>query len=368
MKAWETRYIERKLGELATVNRAPVERFLRYKRSRLVKDATLKTYLGWIALFEVRVAKPLGDATADDFTGFFEHLNTPRAERPAYGGASVGLAAATLKLFYRWLLGDYDRPRSFWSALRVPEATPTQLVEPLTEPELNRLLAHCRTVRDRALVALLADSGFRRHELAALRVGDVEFDDASGGAWVRLEGEGRSLKSGPRKVFVVRAAPFLRDHLISHPSAGDPNSPLFCSQSRRSATGMLSANAISLLVRHLYQRAGTRRVHPHMFRHTRATEAARNNWGDAKMRLFFGWKEGSRTPHRYIHLRHEDLRAQVLADATQSSPLPVFAPPNPFEEFSKSLIKIAQWCLRESRSSQPNEDASADRSFLRRTL
>jgi hypothetical protein len=54
---------------------------------------------------------------------------------------------------------------------------------------------------------------------------------------------------------------------------------------------------------------------PHDFRHTRATEAARDNWNEEKMRCYFGWKPGSRMPSLYTHLALGDLREQVRRDA-----------------------------------------------------
>lgn len=72
---------------------------------------------------------------------------------------------------------------------------------------------------------------------------------------------------------------------------------------------------ISALFRHLGLRAETRRVHPHLFRHTRATEAAKHSWNENRMRMFFGWGQWSQMPNYYTHLSPEVLREQVLADA-----------------------------------------------------
>jgi integrase/recombinase XerD len=43
-------------------------------------------------------------------------------------------------------------------------------------------------------------------------------------------------------------------------------------------------------------------LHPHLFRHTAATERARLGWNEAQMRAYFGWSKSTDMPSRYVHL------------------------------------------------------------------
>ncbi|MEM2756817.1 MAG: hypothetical protein QXM89_05605, partial [Candidatus Bathyarchaeia archaeon] len=60
------------------------------------------------------------------------------------------------------------------------------------------------------------------------------------------------------------------------------------------------------------QRAGIKKkVYPHLFRHSRATELAKK-MTEAEMCQFFGWTLASKMPAVYVHLSGRDLDKAVL--------------------------------------------------------
>ena len=54
-----------------------------------------------------------------------------------------------------------------------------------------------------------------------------------------------------------------------------------------------------------------KRIHPHLFRHSRCTYMA-NYLTEAQMNLYFGWIQGSDMPSVYVHLSGRDVDDAVL--------------------------------------------------------
>jgi integrase len=175
-------------------------------------------------------------------------------------------------------------------------------------------MTHATTIRDKAIIAALRDTGFRASELLALNTDSIAFD-GRGGARITLPASAPALKTGPRSVYVIRAAPILRALVaLRNIDTGSP-APLFASKSKRSLGQRLKAHNLPRLIRSLCEEAGIRALWPHLFRHTRVTEAARNHWNEAQMRLFFGWSRFSKMPSHYSHLSIEDLERTILQEA-----------------------------------------------------
>ncbi|MCD6492598.1 MAG: tyrosine-type recombinase/integrase [Archaeoglobaceae archaeon] len=59
--------------------------------------------------------------------------------------------------------------------------------ELLTEDDIKKMIGACKNPRDRALIAVLWESGFRVGELGNMRVRDVELTDE--GTWIKLFGK-----------------------------------------------------------------------------------------------------------------------------------------------------------------------------------
>lgn len=132
---------------------------------------------------------------------------------------------------------------------------------PLTEAELSQLRKGCRNIRDQALVEFLSSSGCRLSEAAGIRAEQVDWKQRS----VRVLGKGRKART---VFFSVRAGQLLREYL-SQREGGDA---LFAAV--RAPWPPLTPGGIEKALARIGQRAGLeRRVHPHILRHTFATQA-----------------------------------------------------------------------------------------------
>ncbi len=133
--------------------------------------------------------------------------------------------------------------------------------EPLTEAEVAVILAHCKDVREHAILSLLATSGIRNEELCNLRVADV--DMAACELSVR---EGKGLKD--RQVsFDGRCVQILHEYLGQYPREGQ--SYLFTTRRKGE---QYTTTALRRLVKRVVARTRIKkRVYPHLFRHSLAT-------------------------------------------------------------------------------------------------
>ncbi len=180
--------------------------------------------------------------------------------------------------------------------------------EILTVEEVTRMAEVADTVRNRALVLTLYETGARIGEFLNIRIGDVKFDD--NGAVIVLEG-----KTGMRAVRVVSCVPALARWVNEHPFREDRNAFLWVGFTRRSRDRPLNYNEVRKILKRLAQRAGIEKdVHPHLFRHSRATELAKV-LTEQQLKIYFGWEQDSRMAAKYVHLSGRDLDAAILRAA-----------------------------------------------------
>ncbi|MEM2866790.1 MAG: tyrosine-type recombinase/integrase, partial [Candidatus Hadarchaeales archaeon] len=204
-----------------------------------------------------------------------------------------------LKTFLRWVHGcrsSRDPSPPFLSRVKVGRGQRELPRDILSPEEVQRLLAACNSIRNRALVHVCYEGGLRAGEVLGLRVGDVQLDRL--GAVVIVKG-----KTGTRRVRLIESVPDLQRWLAVHPGRGDPNAPLWPCPGGKS----LGYDTFAWILRRLATKAGIgKRVHPHLLRHTRATHLAKNLTED-QMRVYFGWTRGSNVPARYVHLSGRDV-------------------------------------------------------------
>jgi integrase len=230
--------------------------------------------------------------------------------------ATVDGFVAHVRAYYRWL-NDGDLPKDVKIGTKRLHRDHFRDVEPITQDELLALLeAASRGVRRptalrrMALIWLLWDSGFRISEAMSLRIQDVTFDE-KGGAKLALPRGAERLKTGPRTIYAVECVGSLRAWLDMHPDPA-PGSYVFCTNSPRRN---MQPSSWSNMLKALCKDAGIRHINSHLFRHTRATRAARNGWNEPQLRAYFGWAGESGMPARYVHLAHRDMEATVRKDA-----------------------------------------------------
>ena len=211
-----------------------------------------------------------------------------------------------VKRFLRWLHNGEDREKPLPDMVQCIKAGKPRKdlgVEVLTEEEVRRMVEVAESQRDRAMLFALYESGARAGELLSLRLRDVELDKY--GAVIRVRG-----KTGERRIRIVAAVPDLQLWLNMHPSGNDVNAPLW--PRGRDPMNSIGVPRLEHMVRRYAEKAGiSKKVHPHVFRHSRATHLAKV-LTEAQLREFFGWTKQSEIPSIYVHLSGRDVDQTLL--------------------------------------------------------
>jgi len=99
--------------------------------------------------------------------------------------------------------------------LRVdPPRTAKAILPSLSTGQLNYLIQQASSVRDRAIISLLADSGLRLNELANVKYKDIDWENLTVTTW----GKGHKQRKAP---FTQRTADLLKEHVPKNGTASN---------------------------------------------------------------------------------------------------------------------------------------------------
>ena len=210
-----------------------------------------------------------------------------------------------LRKFYRFIRGitkscQYP-PEVEWMSIAIPNNHKKLPEELLTEEEILKIIQKCGTLRDKALISLLAESGCRVGEIGAMKIKHVSFEKY--GARITVGG-----KTGMRKILVINSSPYLQEWINQHPTNEDSDSYLWCGNN----TELISYARICGILGKAVKKAGIKkRVYPHLFRHSRATFLA-NRMSDSGLKNYLGWTQASKMAGIYIHMSGKDADEAIL--------------------------------------------------------
>lgn len=173
----------------------------------------------------------------------------------------------------------------------------------LSEEQIVRLVEKNPRARDLALITLLYDSGIRIGELVQLRWNDVDFDRKQ----LRVP---REKRRGGIRHDVVPLDGFtlqqLRTWKLMRKPAG--THPLF---PRADSREPVAKKTIRAWLSAAGRKAGISGLHPHMLRHSRATNILREDPSALyHIKTLLGHKSIN-TTQRYLHLTGGDLRERI---------------------------------------------------------
>lgn len=210
----------------------------------------------------------------------------------------------TIRKFYKWYYNEENPELTKWIKTNVKRKQQKAPEDILTEAEIVALVDNATNNRDKALIALLWDIGARIGEIGTLRIKDLIFDNI--GLTIHVNG-----KTGFRRVRAVWSIECLNTWLTEHPERDNPNAPLWFKFGTEKLE-ILRYDAIRRRLIKVSEKAGIKKkIHPHLFRHSRATYMA-NYLTEAQMNQYFGWIQGSDMPFIYVHLSGRDIDDAVL--------------------------------------------------------
>ena len=156
------------------------------------------------------------------------------------------------RAFYSWAEDNDLVPANPCSKVRVK--VPKPLRHAVNVQDIPMLFDSCKTLRDKLIVSILADTGLRLSELAGLRLEDVDPQNRTITVW----GKGAKQR-------VVRYGPLTSDLLAEYVRMSTPKETLFG----------LRPRGISVMLLRLGESVGLK-CNAHSFRRTFATQSVRN--------------------------------------------------------------------------------------------
>ena len=248
--------------------------YLATKRLANCSEGTLDQYERALRMMFAAINKPLQEITTNDLRWYMADYQARRKVSMGY--------LNTLRLYFTGFFGWCSAeglirqdPAARLDRIKVPQT----IKHPYTPEEIARLRDSCATLRDRALIEVLYATGCRIGEICALDVSAVDFRAREIKVW------GQKGKA-ERLVYLTEEAVYhLRKYLLSR---GDQEPALFVSL--RAPARRITKDGVEAMLRKLGAATGIH-CHPHKFRRTILTEAAKRGMPLQEVQRMAGHKK-----------------------------------------------------------------------------
>ena len=232
------------------------ELFISAKRVEGCSLKTLRYYLATINKMTNTVGKHITKITTEDLRKYLSDYH----EENNCSKSNIDNIRRILSSFFSWLEDeDYILKSPVRRIHKIKSAKTVK--ETYTDEMLEYMRDNCDSLRDLAIIDMLASTGMRVGELVHLNIEDVDFENRE---CVVL---GKGSKERP-VYFDARTKIHLRYYLESR---NDDNPALFVSMLK--PYNRLNISGVEIRLRELGRKLDITKVHPHKFRRTLATRA-----------------------------------------------------------------------------------------------
>lgn len=230
--------------------------FLSAKRIEGCSEKSLSYYRKTIETMSEKIGKGITHITTNDLRSYLTDYQSERKSSKV----TIDNIRRILSSFFSWLEDeDYILKSPVRRIHKVKTAV--TIKETYTDEALETMRDHCDSLRDLALIDMLASTGMRVGELVLLNRDDINFEERE----CVVFGKG----SKERMVyFDARTKIHLQNYLAQRT---DSNNALFVSL--KAPYERLQIGGVESRLRELGKRLALPRVHPHKFRRTLATMA-----------------------------------------------------------------------------------------------
>lgn len=215
--------------------------------------------------------------------------------------STIATIISTLKSFFAWLENEEYIQKSPMRKIKNIKVE-KKVRKSLSREELEMLRDACRDIREKAILEFFYSTGCRLDEAQKLNISDIDW----GKGEVIVLGKGNK----ERPVYLnARAILYLKKYLESR---ADSNLALFVTE--RKPHERLGRRGIQRIFSELGRRAGlSKRVYPHLLRHTTATVMLQNGASLSEVQHYLGhdspvttqiYAEMNREAVKQSHLKH----------------------------------------------------------------
>ena len=233
-----------------------VKSFIAAKRVEGCSEKTVRYYDSTIRNVLNSIGKDVKLVTTDDLRLYLDEYQ----RKSSAGKVTIDNIRRILSSFFSWLEDEDYIAKS--PVRRIHKVKTCKTVkETYTDEALELMRDSSESLRDLAIIDLLASTGMRVGELVRLNRGDIDFE----GRECVVLGKGNKQ----RKVyFDARTKIHLQSYLVSRT---DQNEALFVSL--QMPFNRLQISGVEIRLRNLGRKLNINKVHPHKFRRTMATVA-----------------------------------------------------------------------------------------------
>lgn len=247
---------------------------------------------------------PLEDLNEDHMRSFVLHEAGRRrivnGEAVPYSTETIYKRYKVVKTFVRWLNEHKFIDEDFSVYSRNPKRDVT-LPEVLTEEQIRKVfrILKGRDYRDLVIFETFLYTGIRLNELAELKLDDLNFETGR----MKVFGKGHRYETVPMGPILMRD---LKAYISRYREPVIPSEPaLFLNKQGVK----LERRGVQILIKRILRQAGvTKKVGPHILRHTFATQYLRHGGSIEALRKILRHSNISVTA-KYTHLMDEDVES-----------------------------------------------------------
>lgn len=267
-----------------------IEAFILAKRIEGCSEKTLKYYLNTINMMIYSLGKTPQQITTDDLR---EYLTKYQSKHQS-GKVTIDNIRRILSSFFSWLEDEDYIIKS--PVRRIHKVKTAKIVkETYTDEELELMRDNCGSIRDLAMIDLLASSGMRVGELVALNRDDIDFSERE----CVVLGKGNKER---QVYFDARTKIHLKNYLEERT---DNNSALFVTL--RTPHNRMQIGGIESRLKKLGCQLSISKVHPHKFRRTLATTAIDKGMPIEQVQQLLGHQKIDTTMH-YAMVKQQNVK------------------------------------------------------------
>jgi integrase/recombinase XerD len=230
---------------------------------------------------------------------------------PLYARHTLADYVGFLKKFYIWMV---DSKYSLIEEKKLNKIKPpkvTQMTKTaeqlLSEEDVRNMIDTCTNSRDRAIIAMMYEGGFRIGEIASLRWHQLKFNDWN----VAVNVDNKTRK--PRYVPLVMARPYLATWKNDYPRTLTDDGYVFLTLGQNE---QLQYRGFAKQLEKIAKRAGiVKHVTPHIFLHSRITHLIQQGFSESKIKLMMWGDINSDMFKAYAHLTNADIDNEVAQHA-----------------------------------------------------
>ncbi len=232
------------------------------KKAPKLSPKTVEFYKNTLNEFIALINKPLNKICESDVEYYL------LSKKPSNSNASLNNLRRNLSAFFTWLRKEKLISENPCDGIE-PYVMVEKPIDHMDATDVEKLKLGCKYKRDRALIEFMRSTAMRRGEVPLVKVCDIDFRSGK----LVIFGE-KTQKY--RTVFLDNVAIYyIHEYLTERGIAEGSREPLF-THLRGDKTQALDVDGIYACIKDIAKRAGmNRRVYPHLFRKTTATNICR---------------------------------------------------------------------------------------------